>query len=298
MIEFNSTSELENKLYVVLDIWGICNNNLINPSNLAKLITARIDLEHLNDEKVIKKNIEDIILEYLKDKKEYLLDLDIIIKLIFEDKYNYLNILKSYNVLDNLINYYNYPLLKDILSHINDETTICIFSSLYLAKPNFKYMIWHTNILTEKLIRPKIYDLTREYFVNGEYNKIENIYLTLSNDQGLTKLVALKFARYLNMKEFYYRDKYEEGIINVNSGVLTPKKNKGIVIENNNVTLLQGFTSIDVFEDYDRSTYKVYSSNKYINNIVDFDDNSNSNRISYNKRRRINKMIQNAYFYK
>ncbi len=297
MIKFKDNNELEDKLNEVFGIWGICHKTIASPNYLAELVSTRIDLDSLNDEQVIKKNIEDVILEYLIDKKEYLLDLDIIIKLIFEDESNYLNILKSYNVLDNLIDYYNYPLIKEIQSKINDDTTICIFSELYKEKPMLGFFIYHTNVMSVKPIRPILYNLTRTYFIEDEYNKIENIYLALSNDGCLTKLSALKMAKYLKMKEFYYRDKYEEGIINTTTGILTPKKNKGIVIDKNNATLLQGFTSIDIFVNYDKSTYKVYDS-KNTNNLVDFNSirGSDSNVFSNNKRKRINVMIQNATF--
>lgn len=299
MIKFEDNIELQDKLNSVFGIWGICHETSVNPNSLAELVSSRIDLDSLNDEQVIKKNIEDVVIEYLVDKKEYLLDLDIILKLIFEDEFNYLNILKSYDVLDNLIDYYDYPLIKEIQSKINDDTTICIFSELYKEKPMLRFFIYHTNVMSVKPIRPILYDLTRSYFVEeDEYNKMENIYLALSNDGHLTKLSALKIARYLKMKEFYYRDKYEEGIINTTTGILTPKKNKGIVIDKNNATLLQGFTSIDVFSNYDKNSYKVFDS-KNKDNIVDFNftEGSKSNLVSDNKRKRLNEMIHNATFY-
>ena len=298
MIKFKDNNELEDKLCSVFGIWGICHKTSASPNSLAELVSSRIDFDSLNDEKVIKKNIEDVVIEYLVDKKEYLLDLDIILKLIFEDESNYLNILKSYNVLDNLIDYYDYPLIKEIQSKINDDTTICIFSELYKEKPMLRFYIYHTNVMSVKPIRPILYDLTRTYFVEDESNKMENIYLALSNDGFLTKLSALNIARYLKMKEFYYRDKYEEGIINTTTGILTPKKNKGIVIDKNNATLLQGFTSIDIFTNYDKNTYKAYDS-KNKDNIVDFNftEGSKSNLFSDNKRKRINEMINNATFY-
>ena len=298
MIEFKEIDKLRKKLGKVFEIWGICHETNVNQYSLASLVSSRIDIESINDEQVIKKNIEDVILEYLKDKKEYLLDLDIIIKLIFEDESNYLNVLKSYDVLDNLIDYYKYPLIKEIQSKINDDTTICIFSELYKNNPMIGLYIYRANIGSAKPITPILYKLTRNYFVDDEYNKIENIYLALGYDDRLSKPSALKIAKHLNMKEFYYRDKYEEGIINTTTGILTPKKNKGIVIDKNNATLLQGFTSIDIFTNYDKSTYKAYDS-KNKDNIVDFNfiEGSKSNLFSDNKRKRINEMINNATFY-
>lgn len=294
MIKFEKDYELKNKLIEVFDIWGICGTKLQRPDKLVELVVNRMGYDDLNDEEAIKKNIEAVILEYVKDKKEYLFDLDIIIKLLFEDKSNYLNILESYEVLDNLFDYNKYPLIKEIESKINESTTICIFSELYEEKPLFKWGIWHTNVLLEKPVRPNIYELTRKYFVDDKYNKMENIYLTLNNNDGMTKLIALKFASHLKMKEFYYKDKFEEGIINTSTGVLTPIKNKSIIIDKCNTTLLQGFTSIDVFDDYNKETYKVYES-KNRDNVVDFYPCGNSkNEVSENKRKRINEMIKNV----
>lgn len=185
-------------------------------------------------------------------------------KLILEeDKSKYISIIKGYKSYFNEINIFKDLRYLNFINELKNAKSISVFSEYRHYPENFVYCFYYLG--KNKTQDYPFFKIERKYYSNG-HNALDNVIVVLNLDKATT----IREAQQLKMKDIYYLSENEEGFINSETGILTPYKNPFVIREDDTIRLLEVYTSIDVFDDFDKSSYSAH---------LKFDTDSSKNMI-------------------
>ncbi len=250
--------ELIYRTKYVLSISGIFDGLRYYKSDIescANMIINRCNNDYSYE--VLKKNIVDVLIEmyqaiFSDDLRSKVNIVPLLAKLILEEnRTKYLSIVKGYKSYFNEINIYQDLRYVKFVEELKNAKSITVFSQYRKQSNDFLMNFYYLG--KHRSSDYPYYKIERRYFQDG-HKVLDDVVVILNLDKNL----ALREANQLNMKDVYYCDNNEEGLMDVNTGIMIPYKNPYIIKEDDEVRLLEGYTSIDVLDDYKKDSYYVY----------------------------------------